>query len=99
FANASDYQIHRWQRPRLCGPGISLCMHHHRLRRGLRVSFSNCFWHHAENDHTRIANTQHRLWRDGNGNDGCPDGDDCSVCASTGEYFAINTKGAPTEVV
>ena len=54
IADAGDYQIHRWQRPCLCGSCVSVCMYHYRLRRSLRVSFSNCFWHNAENDQTRI---------------------------------------------
>ena len=85
--DAGDYQIHRWQRPCLCRPCISVCMHHHRLWRSLRVSFSNRFRHNAENDQTRVASTQHWLRRNGDRNDGCPDGNDRSVCASTRRIF------------
>ena len=87
IANAGDHKIHRRQWPRICRPSLSLCMYHDRLRRGLRFSFSHCLGHNAENAATRVPNTQYRLWRDGDRNDGCFDGDDRRVRAATGRIF------------
>ena len=87
LTNAVDYKIHRWQRPRICRSSVPICMYHDRLRRSLRFSFSDCFRHNAENAAARITNTQYRLWRDGDRNDGGFDGDDRGVRAATGRIL------------
>ena len=69
-ADAGDHEVHRWQWTCFRRPGFSLCLHHDRLRRGLRVSFAHRFRDDAENDRARIANPRHRLWRDGDRDDG-----------------------------
>ena len=84
ITNAGDHKIHRRQRPRVCRSSLSLCMHHDRLRRSFRFSFSYCLRDDAENAEARIANTHYRLRRDGDRNDGCFDGDDRSVRVATG---------------
>ena len=86
-ANARHYKIHRRQRPCLCRAGVSLCLYHHRLRRRFRFSFAHCFGHDAENDQARVAHPQHRLRRDGSGNDGRVDGDDRGVRVGTRRIF------------
>ena len=69
------------------GPVFPVCLHHHRLRRRFRVSLAYCFGHDAENDSTRVTNSQHRLRRDGHRNDGRVDGDDRGVRVGTGRIF------------
>ena len=93
IANARDYKIHRRHRPCLCGSSIPLCLHHHRLRRGLRVSFPDRFGHHAEDDKTRIANPEYRLRRDGDRDAGRVDGDDRRVRAATGPILCDQHQG------
>ena len=86
-ANARHYKIHRRQRPCLRRAGVSLRLHHHRLRRRFRFSLAHCFRHDAENDQARVAHPQHRLRRDGNGNDGRVNGDDRGVRVGTRRIF------------
>ncbi len=93
LANAVDYKIHRWQRPRICRSGVPLCMYHDRLWRSLRFSFPDCFRYNAENAAARITNTQYRLWRHGDRNDGCFDGDDRGVRAATGRILRDQHQG------
>ena len=87
IADARDYKIHRRQRPCLCRSSVSLCLHHYRVRRGLRVSFPYRFRHDAKNDKTRVADPEYWLRRDGDRNDGRFDGDDRCVRAATGPIF------------
>ena len=86
-ANAGHHKIHRRQRSCFRRTGVSLRLHHHRLRRGFRISLAHCFGHDAENDQARVANPQHRLRRDGDRDDGRVDGDDRRVRAATGRIF------------
>src|SRR5262249_18100238 len=64
-ANAFRYKIHRWQWPCVRRAGVSIRLHHHRLRSGFRFSLAHRFRHDAENDQARVARSQHWLWRDG----------------------------------
>ena len=50
-------------------------------------SLAHCFGHDAENDQARVAHPQHRLRRDGNGNDGRFNGDDRGVRVGTRRIF------------
>ena len=83
----ADYKIHRRQRPCLRRTGVSLRLHHHRLRRRFRFSLAHCFGHDAENDQARVARPQHRLRRDGDRNDGRINGDDRGVRVGTRRIF------------
>ncbi len=83
IANAGDHKIHRRQWPRICRSSVPLCMYHDRLRRGLRLSFSYCLRDDAKNGATRMPNTQYRLWRNGDRNDGCAYGDNRGVRIAT----------------
>ena len=86
-ANARPYKIHRRERTCLRRAGVSLCLHHHRLRRGFWFSLAHCFGHDAEDDQARVAHSQHRLRRDGSGNDGRINGDDRGVRVGTRRIF------------
>ncbi len=88
----ATHQIYRRQRSCLCGASVPVCLHHHRLRRSLRISFSNCLGHHAENDKTRITNTPYWIRCDGDRDDGGFDGDHRSVRAATGRIFCDQHK-------
>jgi len=83
ITNAGDHKIHRRQWPRICRSSLSLCMYHDRVWRSFRFSFSHCLGHNAENAAARVPNTQYRLWRHGDRNDGCIDGDDRGMRAAT----------------
>ncbi len=87
IADAGDHKVHRRQRACVCRASVPICLHHHRLRRGLRISFAHRLGHHAENDKTRITNPEHRLRRDGDRDDGRFDGNDRRMRAATGRIF------------
>ena len=86
-ANAGHNKIYWWERARFRRAGLPLRFYHDRLRRGFRFSFAHRFGHDAENAGTRIPDSRHRLWGNGDRNDGCVDGDDRCVCAFTGRIL------------
>ena len=57
--------------PVFAGPVFPVCVHHDRLRRGFRISLVDRVRDDAENGRARGAHSQHRIRRDGDGNDGC----------------------------
>ena len=72
--------------------GVSVCLHHHRLRRGLGISLADRLGDDAENAGARIAHSRHRLRRDGHGDDGRADGDDRGVCACSRANISRSTQ-------
>ena len=73
-AHAGRHAVRRWQRLRGARAGVSLRLHHHRLRRGQRIPRADFLRHHAEVAGPREGHPPRRLRRDGHGNAGRADG-------------------------
>jgi hypothetical protein len=86
-AHAAADKVCRRIGSNLCWQHFPFCLHHHRLRRYQRVSFSNLQRHDAETHSTRTRNSHGWLWRDDGGIHGCNYGYDCRLCASAGNLF------------
>ena len=63
-ADARAHPVRRRLRPGRRRQGVSLLLHHHRLRRDLRFSHAHRQRHHAEDHHARRLRAVHRLRRD-----------------------------------
>ncbi|MDB5962151.1 MAG: carbon starvation protein [Massilia sp.] len=66
-AHAGGHPLHRRQRAGVVGHAVSVSVHHHRLRRGVRLSRPDRLGHHAEDDRKRAACAPDRLWRHADG--------------------------------
>ena len=62
--DARAHAVHRRLRPRRRRQGVSLLLHHHRLRVHFRFSFAHRQRHDAETHHARKLCAVHRLRRD-----------------------------------
>ena len=49
-ADAGAFEVHRWNRPGLCGSSVPICFHYDRLWRGLGISLTDRERYHAEDD-------------------------------------------------
>ena len=79
---ARVHALRRWHRPDLRRQDLPVLLHHHRLRRGLRVSFADLFGHHAQDDRARIARVAGGLRLDAAGKLRRHHGDDRGVRAA-----------------
>src|SRR5947209_17882150 len=48
-ANAFANEVHRRKRFGFCGPGVSICLHHDRVWRGLGISLADFIRHDTKN--------------------------------------------------
>ena len=92
--DAFDLALCRWHRSGVRGSGVSLCFHHHRLRRGFRFPFARRLGNDSQNARARVAHSPDRLRGHGDRDDGSAHGDDRGLRAGTGRIFRDQRQGS-----
>ena len=93
--DAGVQPVRRRRRPDHPGTALPVRLHHHRVRRDLRIPRAHRVGHHAEDDRSRIGHPPDRLRRDARSKAWSASSRCIAATAMfPGDYFAINTPPA-----